>query len=288
MFVVSTVMACSPQEHSVQEPAVHVSKLDQLAAMPAASLSPTGELAAMFNLMSEYTDLQRENKLREIKGKVVEWSLTVYEVEREGDGYSIQTGNSDELGTGNEVGTLIHVSPRSEQDNAVIAALKTGSRISIKGVVEDDWMRSLVISPAILFQPSSAKPVLVSAAQAAAPVAKQVPVEAVAQQSSEVCAEIFKQAELNAGDNNVMCSNLEFEIADKELNGTYKTVMAGLAPDQKSALKSEQIAWIKVKEKQCGEAAAGAINFRQETLSKNQCLIEMTTQRSAYLKTFNR
>jgi uncharacterized protein YecT (DUF1311 family) len=104
--------------------------------------------------------------------------------------------------------------------------------------------------------------------------------------NNELCADIYKQEEVNAGDNNVMCSNREFERADKELNTAYKAVMVSLAPDRKSALKSEQVAWIKDKEKQCEAATAGTINYRQETLAKNNCLVEMTTQRIAYLKNF--
>lgn len=263
-------------------PSAVADKYAELAATPAAPLSPTGELADMFNLLSDNTDLQRENKLKEIKGKVVEWTLSVYEVEKDGDEYKVQTDSDD------AVGTFVYISPRNDQDKAVIEALKTGSRVSIKGIIGDDSVRHLVIKPAILFQPGSAKPAAAQAPQPAPamPVAEQAPAEQAAQQNTGVCAEIYKQEEVNPGDNDVVCSNHEFEIADKELNGAYKTVMAALTSDRKSALKGEQIAWVKVKEKQCDEAAAGAINYRQETLSRNQCLIEMTTQRIAHLKNF--
>lgn len=156
MLVVWVLIACASalvtsgtkeNDDTLKQTVASVSKLDELAVMLAATLSPTGELAAMFNLMSDNTDLQRENKLKEIKGKVVEWSLTVYEVEKDGDGYTVQTK------AGNDVGTFIHISPRNEQDRATIEALKTGSRISIKGIIKDDLMRNLVIKPAILFEP---------------------------------------------------------------------------------------------------------------------------------------
>lgn len=293
MLVVWVLIACASalvtsgtkeNDDTPKQTLASVSKLDELAVVSATTLSPTGELAAMFNLMSDNTDLQRENKLKEIKGKVVEWSLTVYEVEKDGDGYTVQTK------AGNDVGTFIHISPRNAQDKATIEALKTGSRISIKGIIKDDLMRNLVIKPAILFEPHVSELATEQITQVTNSeiVGAREPKEPMTQQNSGVCAEIYRQEELNPGDNNVMCSNLEFEIADKELNSTYKTVMAGLALDRKSVLKSEQIKWIKVKEKQCDEATAGTINFRQETLSRNQCLIEMTTQRSAYLKAFDR
>jgi uncharacterized protein YecT (DUF1311 family) len=105
--------------------------------------------------------------------------------------------------------------------------------------------------------------------------------EPVAQQHTDVCSTM-------SGDIDVQCTNsyLEFEVADKELNSTYKSIAANLAPERKSALKSEQIAWIKIKEKQCDAAAEGGVNLRQIMISKNLCLEELTIQRIAYLKNF--
>lgn len=131
----------------------------ELAAATPAQLSPTGELAAMFNLMSENTDLQRENKLKEIKGKIIEWTLPVYEVRQAGSGYAVQT-EADQT-----VGAIVYITARNEQDKALIESLKTGSRISFKGVIKDVSMRHLEIKPAILFQPGSAKPVAIEAQQ---------------------------------------------------------------------------------------------------------------------------
>ena len=122
----------------------------ELAAAVPAQLSPTGELSAMFNLMSENTDLQRKNKFKEIKGKIVEWTLPVYEVRQSGSGYAIQTEAEQ------TVGTIVYVTARNEQDKTIIEGLKTGSRISFKGVISDVTMRHLEIKPAILFQPGSA------------------------------------------------------------------------------------------------------------------------------------
>lgn len=257
-------------------------KFAELAAMQPAPLSPTGELAAMFNLGSDNTNLQRENKLKEIKGKVVEWTLPVYEVKKDGHGYKVQTA------TGDTVGTFIYISPRNDQDKTVIEALKTGSQISIKGIIKDDSMRCLVIKPAILFQPGSVQPVAIQATQPAPamPVAEQAPAEQATQQNAGVCAEIFKQEELNAGDNAVQCSNHEFEIADKELNSTYKSITASLTPDRKAVLKSEQIAWVKTKEVECDAAMQGHMNPRHMDIAKNDCLVEKTNQRTAYLKSF--
>jgi hypothetical protein len=131
----------------------------ELAAATPAQLSPTGELAAMFNLMSENTDLQRKNKLKEIKGKIIEWTLPVYEVRQAGSGYAVQT-EADQT-----VGAIVYITARNEQDKALIESFKTGSRISFKGVIKDVSMRHLEIKPAILFQPGSAKPVAIEVQQ---------------------------------------------------------------------------------------------------------------------------
>lgn len=139
---------------------VNLDKLTELSIMPAAPLSPTGELASLFNLMSKNTDLQRDNKLNEIRGKVVEWTLPVYEVKRDGAEYKVQTT------AGSEVGAFIYLSPRDDLDKAAIEALTTGSRVSIKGIIKDSSVRHLVIKPAILFQPSSPKQAPVEASSA--------------------------------------------------------------------------------------------------------------------------
>lgn len=125
----------------------------ELAAATPAQLSPTGELAAMFNLASENTDLQRENKLKEIRKKIVEWTLPVYEVRPDGSGYAVQTLPDDV-----SVGAIVYVTARNEQDKALIEGFKTGSSISFKGMIDGVSIRSLKIKPAILFQPGNTKP----------------------------------------------------------------------------------------------------------------------------------
>lgn len=130
---------------------IQIDKLSELAAATPTQISPTGELAAMFNLMSNNTDLQRENKLKEIKGKVIEWTLPVYEVKKDRNGYMVQTE------PGNAVGTFVYITPRNDENRAFIESLTTGSRISVKGIIKDDFLRNLVIEPAILFEPVSVK-----------------------------------------------------------------------------------------------------------------------------------
>ena len=56
------------------------SNRSDVAGLSPSRLAPSGELARIFTLFSEYTDLQRDEKERELKGIVVQWRLPVYNV----------------------------------------------------------------------------------------------------------------------------------------------------------------------------------------------------------------
>jgi len=109
-------------------------------------LSPSGELADIFNLMSKHTDLQRENKEKEIKGKIVKWTLPVYEVSKRKDGvYRIQT-----TAGGDTVGTFILLHTRNDAEKAKVEGLKTGDLVSIKGRIGGVTLRNIEIEDAVL------------------------------------------------------------------------------------------------------------------------------------------
>lgn len=267
-----------------EQAATNSDKYAELAAMPAAPILPTGELAAMFDLGSDNTDLQRENKLKEIKGKVVEWTLSVYEVEKDGDEYKVQT-DSD-----NAVGTFIYISPRNDQDKAVIEALKTGSRVSIKGIIGEDFMRHLVIKPAILFQPGSVQPAVVQAPQPTY-TPEQAPIQAApnAQPEQDDQVEqvgICKGLDLTVTPDQIECLNRKFTSVDQQLNETYKQLMVTLDDSRKSALKKEQVAWVKEKESKCNQAGKEFEGGTMEIVLIADCEVEMTEKRLAYLKNF--
>lgn len=63
-----------------------------------------------------------------------------------------------------------------------------------------------------------------------------------------------------------------FAAVDAELNKVYRSVMSSLGPEQKTALKQEQIQWIRKKEGNCG--------------SDVECQSEMTEARLSYLKAY--
>ncbi len=116
------------------------------------------KVGAYFNLNSEHTDIQRDNLLKEIKGKVVVWQLKVFEVEKSGSTYKIQTNSSIDLGQGVEaVGTFIRITPRDDSERSQIEALKTGNMITVRGKISGETMRHIELDPAVLDQPRSAK-----------------------------------------------------------------------------------------------------------------------------------
>lgn len=129
-----------------------LSPLEELEARIPASISPRGELAEIFAFGSDFTDLQRQLKFKEIQGKTVEWSLPVYEVSQSGDAYKIQTSGRTKSGVAGEsvTTTFLHISPRSDADRRFIERIKTGDQVKFKGVIADVSMRSLVIDPAII------------------------------------------------------------------------------------------------------------------------------------------
>jgi hypothetical protein len=131
--------------------------LAELSAEQISPLRPDGELADIFALGTRSTDLQRETRLAQIRGQVVQWTLPVYEVSRFGERYKIQTQGSDIAFLENKqplLGTFVYLSSRNQQDSLVIAALKTGDLVTVKGRISGALLRNLVLDPAILVRQS--------------------------------------------------------------------------------------------------------------------------------------
>jgi hypothetical protein len=131
-------------------------------------LHADGELAQIFTFGSEFTDLQRENKAKEIIGQVVLWTLPVYEVSRAGERYKVQTSSG--LGaTGRRVvTTFVYVTARDDADRRSIEALKTGDLITFKGRIAGIFFRSIEITPAVLVRERNAAQAIVAPAAPAA------------------------------------------------------------------------------------------------------------------------
>ncbi len=133
--------------------------LDVLVETPPSDLEPTGELMKIFHIPSDYTDVQRENTINQIRGSVVQWTLPVYEVSRKEGGYKITTmGSRDDnpFSTSIYVNTKIYISPRSSSERQYIESLMTGNMIEIKGKIKGvNYLRELEIEPCILISGTS-------------------------------------------------------------------------------------------------------------------------------------
>ena len=105
------------------------------------------ELAPIFELGGKGTDIQREEKEQEIKGKVVEWKgLKVYEVTKSGDKcFKIQTSSTTQA-----PGTFIKTCPDDEATQTMIKALKTDDLVDVKGSIDGISMRFIQLDPAIV------------------------------------------------------------------------------------------------------------------------------------------
>lgn len=113
-------------------------------------ISPVGELYEVFKFNSQYTDIQRENRLASLKGKVVNWDCTVYEVSKTGDRrYLINSTPGD-----GRVGLILNVIARNEAEARYIENLMTGSPLTFTGMLNGEmFMRSLILDPVVLAQP---------------------------------------------------------------------------------------------------------------------------------------
>jgi uncharacterized protein YecT (DUF1311 family) len=275
----------------------HPSGIDPLAQLDtavASDLQAEGELSEIFALGGKSTDLQRENKLKEISGQVVRWNLPVYEVARSGDGFKVQTTSGTRIGAfgTNLIGTFVTLSPRSESERKQIENLKTGDLLSFKGRIAGGSFRSLKIDPAILVADtyergvdpqnetvaSSAMtpPIAAPAPSTATPVPSTValelapqPVPAITQATAPSVpplvavngfAPSFDCAKVSTGPERLICTNQELSALDVVLMQTYKRFMSA-SPD-KSTLKQEQNAWRKNERDACSTVDCIAKAYR--------------------------
>jgi len=122
-------------------------KLDQITNTQPSPLSASGELSQIFSMMSDHTDIQRENKEKEIKGKIVDWTLAVYDVDKQSQNtYKVQTSGSK------GVGTFTYITTRNSDQRSYVENLKTGDSIRVKGEITGTFFRNIVIKPAIIIQ----------------------------------------------------------------------------------------------------------------------------------------
>lgn len=253
--------------------------LQKIASAPAANLSATGELASLLQLGSDGTSVQRDEKEKEIKGKIVDWELPVYNVrvaDEKKKSYRIQTKTQTGL-----VSAFATVYARSPEDEAVLKGLKTGDMIRFKGQIKGITMRSVDVDPAVIPNKSdtnagetSAPTATANPAPAAAPTAEaQVPqaapttaaapsttpatstaaatapaptsaaAPAPAPQTVEVVQPSFDCAKASNSAEKMICSSQELSKLDQQLAAQYKKARDTASDSEK--LKADQIAWVR-------------------------------------------
>ena len=128
---------------------------EQIAEITSAKTNPVSpeQVAEVFALGSDSTDLQRDLLLKDLIGSVVEWNLRVYDIGF-ADGMYKVTSQPIPIRSKEAVNMLratISVYPQSERDHEALRTAKTNDKIRIRGKVQDVVLRTaVVIEPAIL------------------------------------------------------------------------------------------------------------------------------------------
>lgn len=150
-IIVVLLSACeAPKPPYVPTPMQRVAELN---ALPVSVIDPSA-LCPLFKIGSDHTDLQREDALKSIAGKIVEWRLQVYEVKssEKQDQYHVQTNGCSGISDNKNTATLIDLTALNEADTTTIHSLKTGDWIVVRGMITGTFMRSIQLSPAILIK----------------------------------------------------------------------------------------------------------------------------------------
>lgn len=143
--VLGTIFAPTPEEKAKQMQ----DTINKLISAPVSELKERGKLGELFNIGSKHTDIQREEAEKAITGKVVEWTLRVYEVSKAGEYYLVQT-KSEVMSNPKIVSAFVYIYPRNENELAKIKSLKTDSKFTFKGIITGVSFRSIEIKPAII------------------------------------------------------------------------------------------------------------------------------------------
>ena len=145
VVIVVVVIVAQPSSEDAQKTLNN--KLDEITNATPANLD-TKDLSEMFSIMGKSTKLQKENKEEEIKGKIVEWTVKVFNVtKRDGGNYRIQSSSTD-----NMPGTFVNLYPRDDKQKSIIEGSTGGDMLKIKGIITDTTMGSIDISPAVLLK----------------------------------------------------------------------------------------------------------------------------------------
>ena len=134
----------SVAQQSSREAQITLESDAEIASASVSGLSPSGELADIFSTVSNANQPQRDEKAREIIGKVVEWSLPIYSVAKREGFLVIETRSRPGL-----VAAFCFVRA-SEATQKYVLALSADALITCKGQIAGASMRGIEIRPALL------------------------------------------------------------------------------------------------------------------------------------------
>jgi hypothetical protein len=108
------------------------------------SRMPSAELIDALSWTSDLTSVEKSRIKDEMRGKIVQWSMPVWNVTKDGDdNYVVQTAS------GSGVGAFCKVTG-SDQDQSFVKELKAGQFVTCKGPVSGYTLGNVNISPSVL------------------------------------------------------------------------------------------------------------------------------------------
>lgn len=108
------------------------------------SVRPPTDLADALSFFSSLTDVKKNEIKDSYRGKLVQWTLPVWDVSKRDEKYVIQT--SDDA----PIAIFCHVVPDSKTVEARIRALNAGDSITCKGTVSGYTLGNVNIAPAMV------------------------------------------------------------------------------------------------------------------------------------------
>lgn len=88
-------------------------------------------------------------------------------------------------------------------------------------------------------------------------------------------AAAFDCAKATSDTEKSICANPAVKAADDEMSAAYAALLPTLEGDQPAMLRANQVAWLKLREQNCG--------WQEQASEKSACLLEKTNERTSYL-----
>lgn len=108
------------------------------------STSPPADLADALSFFSSLTEVKKDEIKDSYRGKLVQWTLPVWEVSKRDEKFVIQTSS------GGTIAIFCNVTPETDAEASRIRELDAGDMVTCKGVVAGYTLGNVNLSPAAL------------------------------------------------------------------------------------------------------------------------------------------